>query len=285
VAPFDLQAYLSSARKRIDARLAVILPDARDEGPLALNRAIVEAVLSGGKRLRPCITLAGCRAVGGDEDRALDAACAVELVHSYSLVHDDLPAMDDSAQRRGHPTCHRKYGEAAAILVGDALLTLAFEVIAGSGNSVLATRGARELAAAAGMGGMVGGQALDITLKNEQPAFEDVERCHAGKTAALFAASCALGGIAAKAEGSALDRLRSFGFDLGLAFQHADDLKDNEFPAHRARAHARVAELAERAGRTARSFADPGLPLAALADYVLARGQEKSFDEIPTHDR
>jgi geranylgeranyl pyrophosphate synthase len=280
---FDLDAFLSGTRERVDAALRERLPRASKEDHLRLREAISYALLEGGKRLRPCLTVAACRAVGGTLEQALGPACAIEMIHAYSLVHDDLPAMDNDALRRGKPTCHRQFGETAAVLVGDALLTLAFETVAGEGLADRADGGAHlkmvhEIARAAGARGMVGGQAMDMALKRAEPSFEQIELCHSGKTAALFSASAAVGALAGGGDDTQVDLLRSYGFDFGLAFQHTDDLQDAEFVAHRERAVLRVLDLAQRTARVGERFGDAGAPLIALARFLEQRAKDARPD-------
>lgn len=277
---FQLEEYLAELRPRIDAALEERLPRVEKEDPLRLREAIAAALLEGGKRLRPCLVVAACQAVGGSVERALGPACALEMVHAYSLVHDDLPAMDNDDLRRGKPTSHKRFGETTAILVGDALQTLAFETLASEGiaGGELAShrmlRACFELARAAGARGMVGGQAMDMAFKKSPPGFEALELCHSGKTAALFSACTAIGAIAGGGGDEQVETLRSYGFDLGLAFQHADDLRDKEFTLHRDRALRRALDLARRASRAAERFGDAGAPLRALAELVEHRASE-----------
>jgi geranylgeranyl pyrophosphate synthase len=223
----DFARWRTLADRRLEERL-VCAPGV----PPRLAAALRYAVLGGGKRLRPQFVLLGC-AVGGDSpERAVPAAAAFELVHAFSLVHDDLPAMDDDDLRRGRPTLHRKFDEATAILAGDALLALAFEEIA-----LLAKRGvpaaraleaARLLAKAAGADGMVAGQYLDMQAEGRatRPGVRAVRAIHARKTGALFAAAIEAGGAIGGAGAPARRRLRQIGLDLGLAFQIVDDLLD-----------------------------------------------------------
>jgi geranylgeranyl pyrophosphate synthase len=267
---FDLETFFSQTRERVDAALREWLPAVGKDDHLRLREAITAALLEGGKRLRPCLVVAACQAVGGDVERALGPACAAEMIHAYSLVHDDLPAMDNDAVRRGKPTCHKRFGETAAILVGDALLTLSFEVAAASANQQ-GLKIVYELARAAGARGMVGGQAMDMAMKKSVPSFEHLELCHSGKTAALFSACAAIGALVADASEAAVAQLRSCGFDLGLAFQHADDLEDADFTAHRERAWRRAVDLSQRAARAAERFGADGAALSALARWVEER--------------
>ena len=223
-----LQSRLDAWRARVDAALARALPDP-DSAPRHLHAAMRHAVLLGGKRMRPLLVYAAGTAFGANES-SLDApAAAVELVHAYSLVHDDLPAMDDDALRRGQPTVHVAFDEATAILAGDALQSQAFAVIA---NAALpdAARAAlcAELASAAA--GMCAGQALDIAATGQASAFdiESLERLHALKTGALLRASLRMGAIAAGADAASRAALDRFADALGLAFQVRDDLLDVE---------------------------------------------------------
>ena len=291
---FDLDGYLAEVRARLEEALSERLPAPTEPDPLQLKRAMREAVLGGGKRLRPCLTVAACQAVGGTIDRALGAASAVEMVHCYSLVHDDLPAMDDDDFRRGRPTCHKAYGEATAILVGDGLLTLALEVLAAEGlppegssrdGAGRALRACLELTRSAGIDGMVGGQAMDMTLKGTHPSFSLLEHCHMGKTAALFSASTVVGALIGGGDDEAVERLRGYGYDVGLAFQHADDVRDAEFTSYRDQAVARALELAQRATDTARTFGEAAAaPLIAIAELISRRATEKIDHEIPAQN-
>jgi geranylgeranyl pyrophosphate synthase len=267
---FDLETFFSETRQRVDEALRERLPAIGKDDHLRLREAITAALLEGGKRLRPCLVVASCQAVGGDLARVLGPACAVEMIHAYSLVHDDLPAMDNDAVRRGKPTCHKQFGETAAILVGDALLTLAFEVVAATADAQ-GLKIVYELSRAAGASGMVGGQAMDMALKKSTPSFEQLELCHSGKTAALFSACGAVGALAGGGSEADVAQLRSCGFDLGLAFQHADDLEDADFTAHRESARRRAVDLSQRATRAAERFGDAGAALAALARWVEQR--------------
>jgi len=287
---FDLDGYLADLRGHVDRALRSKLPPPGREDPLRLRAAMAASLLEGGKRLRPCLTLAACQAVGTALERALSAACALEMVHAYSLVHDDLPAMDNDDLRRGQPTCHKRFGEATAILTGDALLTHAFEVLSeetpDAPAPALRLRACQELARAAGARGMVGGQAMDLALQQTLPGaasstapgctFEQLELCQSGKTAALFSAATAIGALLGGGSEAQIEELRSYGFDAGLAFQHADDLRDHEFVAHRERALARAVELAQRAGRAAARYGELGLPLVALAEWIERRARESS---------
>ncbi|WP_298817077.1 polyprenyl synthetase family protein [uncultured Roseibium sp.] len=208
--------------------------DAETMRPPRLLAAMRHGALNGGKRLRPILVLEVASLFGRSDQGVVEAACALELVHCYSLVHDDLPAMDDDDLRRGQPTVHKAFDEAAAILAGDALLTLAFDVIAGESvhddPSVL-LRLSRGLARASGVGGMAGGQMIDLESEHLDRSEADIRQLQSMKTGALLRYACWAGAVLANAEESDLDRLTRFGEITGLAFQLADDLLDVEASA------------------------------------------------------
>ena len=222
--------FLAALVPAVEAELDRLLPPA-GAPPARLHEAMRYAVFAGGKRLRPALVALGARAAGGAAEEVLAAGAAVELIHTYSLVHDDLPALDDDDLRRGRPTVHRRYDEATAILVGDALLTLGLTSLAAEPAGVEAARrrAAVELVGRAiGTAGMIGGQAEDLAAERawpEEPAAA-LERIHRGKTAALIAAACELGALLAGADGALRARLRALGERLGLMFQIADDMLD-----------------------------------------------------------
>jgi farnesyl diphosphate synthase len=228
----DLPAPLKALVGRADDALARALPGG-DLPPVELHGAMRYAVLGGGKRLRPLLVYAAGHALGRD-DSILDApACAVEIIHAYSLVHDDLPAMDDDALRRGQPTCHVVYGEAMAILAGDALQALAFEILStphgDDDNPVARIAMLRALGAACGAEGMAGGQAFDLSAVGQKLSLVELERMHAYKTGALIRASVRLGALAAGCtDTELLTRLDRYGHAVGLAFQVRDDILDVE---------------------------------------------------------
>ncbi len=195
--------------------------------PDALRQAMRYSLLAGGKRLRGCLLLASCRLAGGEPAEALPFAAALEMIHAYSLIHDDLPAMDNDTLRRGKPTNHVVFGEAMAILAGDGLLTHAFEIMAASGHP-RAFRALGEIAKAAGVGGMLAGQVLDVTSEGKAPDRTLTEQIHRGKTAALLTAPVTAGLILGGAEDGQIEAGRSFGFHLGMAFQIVDDILDLE---------------------------------------------------------
>lgn len=228
----DLAAFLQEARRRVDEALAGFLPEV-DESPGApcparLASAMRYSLLGGGKRLRPALALMAAEACGADPAVALPAACALEMVHTYSLVHDDLPSMDDDDLRRGRPTCHRAFDEATAVLAGDALLTLAFEVVATHVRPAsAAAECVRALAEASGPVGMVGGQMADLLAEGRTDGTaEALEAIHRRKTGALLRAALHLGAVSAGADEPTLRALDAYGRGVGLAFQIVDDLLD-----------------------------------------------------------
>jgi geranylgeranyl diphosphate synthase type II len=239
--------------------------------PPRLLEALRYTLFNAGKRIRPTLVLEACKALGGDLRNALPAACAIEYIHTYSLIHDDLPAMDDDDLRRGKPSSHRKFGEATAILAGDALQAAAFEAISRVPDPALAGPMARSLAEAAGAAGMVGGQELDMAAR------ADVNEIHRKKTAALFRASAHLGALAARSPRAA--DLARYGLRLGLAFQMVDDILDRRERGRRNYAVLKGVEAARRraarevaAARAAIRFLGPkGRELCRIADFVLSR--------------
>jgi geranylgeranyl diphosphate synthase type II len=302
-----LDEYCRSRRLLVDEALdARLCP--REGLPESLREAMRYSLLAPGKRLRPLLVLLACEACGGNESDALPAACAVEMVHTYSLIHDDLPSMDDDDLRRGMPTCHRKYGEAMAILAGDALLTMAFEVIAeGYPHPYIAANCCRELASGAGAHGMVGGQVDDLAMEarrvSEGGNLSDLEFLHARKTGALFRAALKMGVFASLGadsgkvpdirNGDLLRRFDEYGRCFGQAFQITDDLLDvegsSEQTGKRVRKDAgrgkltypgllgieesrcRAIALAEEACRAMASLGPQGELLTLLARYVVER--------------
>ena len=223
---FSLKVFSQSARERIDRALDEYTRF--DDGcPEPLREAIRYSLLAPGKRLRPMLVMLAAETCQGFVDAALPAACAVEMVHAYSLVHDDLPAMDDDDLRRGRPTCHKTFGEAVAILTGDALLTLAFEVLARDIHPpAVAARCCAALARAAGACELVGGQADDLAGQFSDGGLESLEAIHRRKTGAMFLVSLELGALVAGADAAQHAALGEFGRRLGLAFQITDDLLD-----------------------------------------------------------
>ena len=221
-----LKSTLEAYRHQIDSALDRFLPP-ESQRPKKLHQAMRYSVFSGGKRLRPILALGASELCAGQKEQALPAACAIELVHTYSLIHDDLPALDDDDFRRGKPSSHKAFGEATAILTGDALLTLAFEIISREMPEDLGGPLTLELARAAGSEGMIAGQAMDIEPEGEQNA-DLVRYIHSHKTGSLIATSARMGAICARAPEKSLEKLSSFGENLGLVFQITDDLLDVE---------------------------------------------------------
>jgi len=230
---FDIELYISTRKKIVDKKLSEVLVSS-SESVTKLEESMRYSILAGGKRLRPVLCIAAGEAVGGTIESILPVACAIEMIHTYSLIHDDLPAMDDDALRRGMPTNHSVFGEAVAILAGDALLTDAFFVIANEGISnglspFSVIEIIRDISKAAGSQGMVSGQALDLALEGkEEVTLELIERMHSLKTGALIEASVICGGRMGKADEGRLSQLRQYGKCLGLSFQIIDDVLDIE---------------------------------------------------------
>ena len=228
-----LPEYLSAQQKTIDAALEQWVPPESTQ-PVNIHRAMRYSLFAGGKRVRPVLCIESALAIGEQPAGVENAACTLELIHTYSLIHDDLPALDNDDLRRGRPTCHKVFGEAMAILAGDALLTLAFQVLAqlsgiDDGRKI---RLIQELSTASGtVGGMIGGQVHDIEGEGQAPAAELLESIHRAKTGALLRASVRMGAIYAGAGDEHLDALSCYGEHIGLAFQIVDDILDVEQPS------------------------------------------------------
>lgn len=292
----DLKAYLSSRREMVDAALERLLP--ADENGGRILEAMRYSIFAGGKRLRPILCLAGAEAVGGDPAQVMFCACAMEMVHTYSLIHDDLPAMDDDEFRRGVPTSHMVYGEGMAVLAGDGLLTQAVVLLCDPAETAgldpsRVLEAAQVVMKAAGYLGMVGGQAVDLASENLQPDLATVQYMHAMKTGALITASVQSGAILAGGDAEQVRQLVRYGRRIGLAFQIADDLLDLEgdfdalgktvgadqvrgkmtYPAVVGPAQARSMgqELVDQAAEIAESLGPQAAPLAELARYIMAR--------------
>ena len=289
----DFSRLIATLRQEVDVALAECSEYDADCPPL-LAEAIRHSLLAPCKRLRPLLVLMSCQACGCDYRRAMPAACAVEMIHPYSLIHDDLPAMDNDDLRRGRPSCHAKFGEATAILAGDALLAQAFEVLATSVlDGALAARCCGELAIAAGPRNLVGGQEDDLKAQFTELEIEQLERIHRRKTGAMIRVSLRLGGLIGGASESQLAGLDAYGQQLGLAFQIVDDLldlqgdeaklgkrtgKDNgkgklTFPAllGEAESRRRAERLVGKAIEALAPFEGQAAGLEALARYVLER--------------
>jgi geranylgeranyl diphosphate synthase, type II len=223
----ELKAYLEKVVSQVDAAMDLYLPMPGDE-PGLIHEAMRYAVFAGGKRIRPALCVAAAEACGGKRKHALRAACAVELMHTYSLVHDDLPCMDDDDLRRGRPTCHKVYGEGMAVLCGDALLTEAFAMVAKVKGTKRYDAGdlVGELAFAGGSRKLIGGQVLDLLGEGKSVSLEELVTIHESKTGALLIASLRLGGMTANAKPKQMKALTDYGYALGLAFQVIDDILD-----------------------------------------------------------
>jgi len=294
---FDLKAYLKAKQQAIDAALEMLW-DAREPFPTPLIQAMRYSLEAGGKRLRPILCIAASEVVGGSEADVMPAACALELIHTYSLIHDDLPAMDDDALRRGKLTCHKAFGEATAILAGDALLTAAFEVLAIAGRDQ-ASDPSRWLevvyliARAAGCSGMVQGQMMDLSVEGQTITLEKLETLQRLKTGAIIEVSVKAGALLGGGSAQEIAALGAYGRHIGLAFQVADDVLNVEGKpevlgkpvgsdqAHekvtgpsligleKTKAHAR--KLIDSALEELKVFGTKGMPLATLARYIIER--------------
>jgi geranylgeranyl diphosphate synthase, type II len=284
----NLTSWMQTRRAELDALLAERLPALpAEDDPGRLVEAMRYSLLAPGKRLRPLLVLGAAEAVGGEITAPVRlAAGAIELVHCYSLVHDDLPAMDDDDSRRGKPANHKVFGEATAILAGDALLTLAFEWLSEAGlqarvaqeegrwarssRTVGFVHAMRALARAAGMRGMVRGQARDLAGPPPR-TIEELERLHREKTGALFRAAVELGALTAGASAAHLSALQDYADRYGIAFQHADDLADGEHKSLAAAARQRVREMATAAISALEVFGPSADPLRGLARSLTSR--------------
>jgi geranylgeranyl diphosphate synthase type II len=289
----DLSSYIAPLRASIEAAL-IRYTEFDGDCPVRLRDAIRHSLLAPGKRLRPVLVLMAADACGCEPQVALPAACAVEMVHTYSLIHDDLPAMDDDDMRRGRPSCHAAFDEATAILAGDALLARSFEVmVLDAPSAIIAARCVAELAHAAGATALVGGQADDLAAEFSGAGMDELERIHRRKTGAMFRVSLRLGGIVGEASNEQLTALNTYGNCLGLAFQITDDLldvkgdaaamgkrvaKDNDrgkltFPTLLGidASHQRARELIAQACDAVACFGSRAQPLESLARYVLER--------------
>jgi len=258
----NLKAYLRSRQKLIDRALDRYLPK-ENTRPATIHKAMRYSLFAGGKRLRPILTLAATEACGGKMEAALPLACAMECIHTYSLVHDDLPSMDNDDFRRGRPTCHKVFGDGIAVLAGDALLTIAFEIVSRAKStrrydmSVLL----REVALAAGSEKLIAGQVADLEAEGKKATREQLRYIHENKTAAILTTSVRLGAMSANADAKKLKAITNFGRALGLAFQVIDDILD-------------VTQTTEKLGKSA------GKDIAAKkATYPAVMGLEKSRAE------
>ncbi len=293
---FDLQAYLDRCRQAVNHELESLFPE--ECANSRLNAAMAYSLKAGGKRVRPALCLAAAEAVGDADNEIVTAAGTLEMIHTYSLIHDDLPAMDDDALRRGKPTCHVAFDEATAILAGDALLTLAFETLAGTalGSSKLPEiwmQVIQVLAAAAGPRGMIDGQMLDIAAEKSPIELDELERMHTLKTGAIIVASVEIGALLSGGSRDQVRRLREYAGHIGLAFQVMDDIlnvtgdpqlmgkatgTDRErnkttYPALLGLEESRTfaGDLISKALQALDNFDNRSQPLKALANYIIAR--------------
>ncbi len=215
---------LDTWKNVIETRLAELFT-ITDNTTAELTEAMRYATLNGGKRIRPLFTLASTLAVGGDVNKAVDAACAIEIIHCFSLIHDDLPAIDNDSLRRGKPTVHVAYGEAVALLAGDALLAKAFEILAHMNlDATISLNCIKEISKNIGANGLVGGETLDVLSEGKKVSYETVHTIHKQKTASLIKTACAVGAIIGGATPDELESIKKFGEDAGIAFQIKDDI-------------------------------------------------------------
>lgn len=293
---FDLNLYLQQCQSKVDSRLEYWLTK-QSSVSLDLAKAMQYATFNGGKRVRPILVFAAAEALGCSADQAVDAACALEMVHAYSLVHDDLPAMDDDDLRRGKPTCHIAFDEATAILAGDSLQCLAFEVLTESDLPAM-TDGIklsmiRTLAKASGTMGMAGGQALDLAAEGKQLSLEELETVHRHKTGCLIRASVSMGAMLAQGQPPQMQALDEYADAIGLAFQVQDDILDiisdtetlgkqqgADIALDKATypnilgldaAKQLATDLNTKAQNALQDFNNNALPLRALANYIVSR--------------
>ena len=293
---FDLDAYFSSHAKRINGALESILETSGRTDRIL--EAMKYSLMAGGKRIRPILCMAATEAAGGAAENALPAACALEMIHTYSLIHDDLPAMDNDALRRGKPTCHMAFDEATAILAGDALLTLAFQTlssieISGADQAAMWLRVIQLISHAAGYCGMIQGQMMDIASEGSQLTVAELQSMHRLKTGALIEASLCSGAVLSGLNSTQIQMLERYAQNIGLAFQVADDILNVEGdPAMMGKAvgtdklrnkstypsllglqeSKKFAEkLVKNALKAIESFDHRAEPLRAIANYIIAR--------------
>lgn len=276
------EVYFKRSLELIERTLDKILPPGR-QYPSVIHEAMRYAVFSGGKRFRPVLTLAACEAAGGKPEDAVLPAVAIELIHSYSLVHDDLPALDDDDTRRGKPTCHKQFGEAMAILTGDGLLTLAFQTLARVRPARIALRLLEEISTTAGSCGMIGGQVADLVIGKTDLDLPMLDYISIHKTGQLIKASAVSGAIAAGASEDARRRMLKYGETLGLAFQSVDDLLDGDGYLKLIKpreVRQKVRDLIAGAKREIRPFGRKADKLLALADFLLRRMPKESHAAV-----
>lgn len=269
----DYLTYFKKELALVEGYLEKELPLSKDCPPM-IHDAMRYAVLGAGKRFRPVLALAVCQACGGSPKKALPAAAALELIHAYSLVHDDLPALDNDDLRRGKPSCHKKFGEAMGILAGDGLLTMAFEWVGRVRPSDTAMRVLAELSTAAGTFGMIGGQVADILVKGRDLDEAMLDYISIHKTGCLIRAAAVIGALSAAATPSTVTRMRKFGECIGLAFQIADDMNDGDGYLKwitMNEAEERVRDLIARAKREVKALGKKAEALIFIADNLIER--------------
>lgn len=278
-----IERYIRTQSEMIEKALLAYLPK-KSSYSFRLNQAMRYSVFPGGKRIRPIFTLAACEALGGDGRQALPAACALELIHCYSLIHDDLPCMDNDDWRRGKASCHKKYDEATALLAGNGLLTIAFNVLSliSSGNYSASHRKLEVIhliSEAVGAGGMLGGQMEDIQCKNKRMNLETLEAIHAKKTGALIAVSARVGGILGGGNHKQVEALFTYGKMAGALFQIVDDIIDREGYANLLglkKANEKALNLARAAKRSVEIFHDKADNLRSLIDFIVSKMKSKN---------
>jgi len=290
----NLQSYIAARQKRIDRALDRQLPK-KNARPATIHKAMRYSLFAGGKRLRPILTLAAAEACGGKINRALPLACAMECIHTYSLVHDDLPSMDNDDFRRGRATCHRVFGDGIAVLAGDALLTIAFEIVSRARPTSRYDMSTllREVSVAAGSQKLIAGQVADLEAEGQKIDMAGLRYIHEHKTAAILTTSVRLGAMSANANSKQLNAITKFGRGLGLAFQVIDDILDvtqtseklgksagKDVAAKKAtypaiigldKSRAEAKRLTKQAHDALTVFGTKGDPLHALANYLLER--------------
>ncbi len=277
----QLQRYVTQRSRLINRALAAAVPR-KDAFPPIIHEAVRYSLLAGGKRLRPILCLAACEAVGGQITDVLSAACALECIHTYSLIHDDLPAMDNAAVRRGKPTVHRRYGEAIAILAGDALLSMGFELLARGNHAARRLAALQVTAQIVGTKGLIGGQVMDLAWQRTsarlkaQGSRKLLEYINAHKTAKLMSLSTRLGALLGGGTPQQIRAFERYGFWLGMVFQITDDLLDREgltLVVGNEAARRQALAAARRAQRCLRGLDRRAEPLRQLVDAIVWRTQ------------
>lgn len=278
----NYEAYFEQYLSLTEAVLEKVLPKTTQYPPV-IHEAMRYAVFPGGKRFRPVLALATCEAGGGKPEDALIPAASLELIHAYSLVHDDLPALDNDEERRGKPTCHKKYGEAVAILAGDGLLTLAFQILPRAGSLDKVAKLLEEISTAAGTYGMIGGQVADLTLDPGDLNLPKLDFLSSHKTGKLIKASAVCGALAAGVSKESLAKIQRFGECVGLAFQMVDDIIDGDGYCRVIKPteiRQKVRELIAHAKRDIKPFGKKAEKLQMLADFLLERVPGSSYAAV-----